>query len=114
MKLQRHLRRVRLLGLILFSTAVGFASAQNITTYNYDRAISGINPRETILTPTNVNVATFGQLFDDEIDGQAYAQPLYLSNVAIPNKGTHNVVYIATCHDSVTRSMPTIAAIRSG
>lgn len=75
--------------------------AQNVTTYKYDNTVSGINAKETILTPANVNVATFGQLFSDPIDGQAYAQPLYLANVAIPGKGTHNVVYIATAHDTV-------------
>jgi hypothetical protein len=75
--------------------------AQNVTTYRYDNAVSGINAKETILTPANVNVATFGQLFSNPIDGQAYAQPLYLANVTIPGKGTHDVVYIATCHDTV-------------
>ena len=86
---------------LLYLAATWSVAAQNITTYNYDNMISGINARETMLTPANVNVATFGQLFDAPIDGAAYAQPLYLANVAIPNKGTHNVVYIATCHDSV-------------
>lgn len=75
--------------------------AQNVTTYKYDNRMSGVNSNEIILTPDNVNIASFGQLFSCEIDGQAYAQPLYLSNVTIPDKGVHNVVYVATCHDSV-------------
>jgi hypothetical protein len=77
------------------------ALAQNVTTYKYDNMLSGINAKETVLTPANVNVATFGQLFTNPIDGQTYAQPLYLANVTIPGKGKHNVVYIATCHDTV-------------
>ncbi len=76
-------------------------SAQNVTTYRYDNSVSGIDAKETFLTPANVNVATFGPLFSDPIDGQAYAQPLYLANVAIPGKGAHNVLYLATCHDTV-------------
>ena len=87
---------------LLFSlAATGSVVAQNVTTYRYDNRISGINAREKVLTPANVNVATFGELFNDPVDGQAYAQPLYLSHVAIPGKGTRNVVYIATCHDTL-------------
>ena len=33
--------------------------------------------------------------------GAVYAQPLYMSQVAIPGKGTHNVVYVATQTDVV-------------
>jgi len=89
------------MGLLTFLAAALPTPAQNVTTYKYDNTISGINSKETVLTPANVNVATFGQLFSDPIDGQAYAQPLYLANVAIPGKGTRNVIYLATCHDTV-------------
>jgi hypothetical protein len=76
------------------------ASAQ-ITTSQYDNARTGANPHETVLTPQNVNAKQFGKLGAFKVDGPVYAQPLYLPGVEIPNKGKHNVLYVATEHDSV-------------
>ncbi len=73
---------------------------QSVTTYMFDNYQSGVNPNETILRPGNVTNGTFGLLFSTAIDGQAYAQPLYLSNLTI-NGAQHNVAYVATMHDSV-------------
>src|ERR1700736_198879 len=72
----------------------------NVTTWHNDLSRTGVNAQETILTTANVNVTNFGQVFSVSVDGQVYAQPLYLSGVSIAG-GTHNVLYIATQHDSV-------------
>ena len=42
--------------------------ARSVTTYHYDVLRSGLNASETVLTPSNVNQATFGKLFSFEID----------------------------------------------
>jgi hypothetical protein len=73
----------------------------NVTTYHNDNARTGQNLGETILTPSNVNSSSFGKLFVITVDGKVDAQPLYLTQVSIPNQGMHNVLYVATEHGSV-------------
>jgi hypothetical protein len=73
----------------------------SVTTSNYDNTRSGVNSNETILNLANVNPTTFGLLFNLPADGTVIGQALYLPNVSIAGKGTHNVVYAATMHDSV-------------
>jgi hypothetical protein len=80
--------------------AVSAGAQVNVTTYHNDNARTGQNTAETMLTPANVNSTQFGKLFSTAVDGYVYAQPLYLSGVAIGG-GTHDVVYAATEHDSV-------------
>ncbi|MGH7924892.1 MAG: choice-of-anchor D domain-containing protein, partial [Candidatus Binatus sp.] len=69
--------------------------------YRNDNFRTGQNLAESVLTPSNVNASQFGLQFTDAIDGAAYAEPLYVPNVAIPSQGTHNVVYVATENDTV-------------
>jgi hypothetical protein len=73
----------------------------NVTTYHNDNARTGQNLSETILTPSNVNSSSFGKLFVITVDGKVDAQPLYLTQVSIPNQGMPNVLYVATEHGSV-------------
>ena len=77
------------------------AGVAAVTTYHYDNGRTGQNTSETILTPSNVNSSQFGKLFALPVDGQVYAQPLYVAGLAISGKGTHNVVFAATENDSV-------------
>jgi outer membrane protein assembly factor BamB len=71
-----------------------------VLTYKNDLNRSGENLTETALTPANVAAATFGLLRVLAVDGKVDAQPLYLPKFSVSG-ATHNVVYIATEHDSV-------------
>lgn len=82
-------------------TAIPLAAQVSVFTYQYDSSRAGANTAESGLTPTNVNATQFGKLFSYPVDGYVYTQPLYLPNVNIAGRGSHNVVYVATEHDSV-------------
>jgi len=85
----------------MLGAAVSLAFSQDVLTYHNDIGRTGLNSSETTLTPTNVNVAQFGKLFTVTADGLVDAQPLYLSNVPIQGHGNHNLLIVATEHDSV-------------
>jgi len=70
-------------------------------TYHNDNLRTGQNLSETVLTLNNVNKNQFGKLATYALDGMAFASPLYVASVNIPGQGYHNVVYVATEHDSV-------------
>jgi centrosomal CEP192-like protein len=70
-------------------------------THHNDNSRTGQNLNETVLTPTNVNSAQFGKLGSYPTDGDAHASPLYVADVNISAQGFHNMVYVATEHDSI-------------
>jgi len=91
---------MRLLAAGIFCVAMIQAQV-SVLTYQYDNTRAGANTNEVVLTPSNVNSSAFGKLFTHSVDGMVYAQPLYLPNVTVPGLGSHNVVLVATEHDSV-------------
>jgi hypothetical protein len=76
-------------------------TAQPVLQRGYDAGVSGANLTEVTLNTSNVSPATFGLVFKMPVDDVIFAQPLYVPNVAVPNLGTHNVVYIATMSDTL-------------
>jgi len=72
----------------------------DVLTGQYNNSRTGANLHETTLTPSNVSASTFGLLFTQKVDAGFYAQPLYVQGLAI-DKQTHNVVFVATMHDTV-------------
>jgi hypothetical protein len=89
------------LSLSLASPFLPLMAQTNVLTYHNNVARTGSNLAETTLTPSNVNAANFGKLFEATLDGVVDAQPLYVAGVAIPNQGTHNVLIVATENDSL-------------
>ncbi|MGB9473251.1 MAG: immunoglobulin domain-containing protein, partial [Candidatus Acidiferrum sp.] len=76
-------------------------SSIDVVTYHYDNLRTGENVNEITLTTTNVNVNSFGKLGEFGVDSLVDAQPLFLANLAIPGKGTKNVLYVVTENDSI-------------
>src|SRR5712691_11388001 len=94
------LRRSCFLVVLSLTAALACSAQTNVLTYHNDNARMGQNLNETILTPSNVNSANFGKLGFLSVDGLVDAQPLYVSHLTVAGV-PHNVVFIATEHDSV-------------
>lgn len=76
------------------------AQATNVIMQHNDLARTGANTAETILTPADVSSNNFGKFFSDGVDGQVYAQPLYVEDLNIAG-GIHNVIFACTENNSV-------------
>ena len=77
---------------ILALCALPARAQVSVLTYKSDNLRSGQNLNEVTLTSTNVNSSTFGKVYSLAVDGYVYAQPLFYSNLAIPGRGSRNVV----------------------
>lgn len=86
---------------LFFSSCAILAAQINVLTANYGNGRSNANLQETALTPNNVTPVSFAKLGALPVDGQIYAQPLYVSQLLLTGRGVYNVVYTATQHNSV-------------
>ena len=77
------------------------SSTTDVITYHYDNQRTGQNLKETTLTTSNVNSATFGKVGEFSVDGQIDGQALFVSQLAIPGQGNKDVLYVATENDTV-------------
>lgn len=92
------------LAVVFFYACMGVSlvwGQNDVLTQHNDNARTGLNANETLLTPANVNLNSFGKLFTQSVDGIIVGQPLYASNVLMNDGRTHNVVYVATQHNTV-------------
>ena len=96
-----HRSRAVLRVAVCMLTASPVAAVAQVTTAQYDNARTGAYLTETTLTPRTVGAATFGKTHVIKVDGDVYAQVLHLPSVAIPGKGTHAAIFVATEHNSV-------------
>lgn len=76
------------------------AAQVSVLTQHNDLARTGVNDREIILSPANVDSAHFGMLFKRSVDDQLYTQPLVVAGLLV-NGGTHDVVYVTTVNNGV-------------
>jgi hypothetical protein len=104
-------RRLRHHPIILALEPRRLLSSETLANH-FDPGTTGQILDETVLTPASVgstqaanSISTnFGRKFDTTLDGQVYAQPLTKSMVNITrgaSQGVHNVLYVATMHDSL-------------
>ena len=82
------------------TATVAVTDLAGVFTYHNDKARTGLNSREFALTAATVTTATFGKLFSCPVDGAIYAQPLWVRGLSIAG-GSHNVIFVATQHDSL-------------
>jgi hypothetical protein len=82
------------------SATVAVTDLAGVYSYHNDLARDGVNAQEYALTTSSVGTASFGKLFSCTVDGAVYAQPIWVANLTVSG-ATHNVVFVATEHDSL-------------
>ena len=90
---------MRIVALLLAASAV--TSATDVLTHHDNLARTGAVLDERVLTPATLKEQAFGKLFSVVVEGQIYAQPLVVSDLAIPGKGTRNAVFVVTMRNMV-------------
>src|SRR5215467_4321313 len=89
------------LAICLFLLNFAASTKPQVLTSQYDNQRTGATLSEKSLSPQKVNSSTFGKLGTFKVDGPVYAQPLYVPSIDVPGKGKHNLLFVATEHDSV-------------
>jgi hypothetical protein len=74
-------------------------SGGDVFTYHNDNQRTGLNPDEVGLNTSTVKGLSPKWSFP--VDGEVYAQPLYVSSVAVADGSRHNMLIVATENDSV-------------
>ena len=87
------------LGMCILAAISAGAQVDVLTQHN-DNTRTGVNLRESVLTPENVTKDRFGMLFKRVVDDQLYSQPLIVTGVEVDG-GTHDIVYVTTVNNSV-------------
>jgi hypothetical protein len=82
------------------SASIAVTDLAGVFTYHNDLARDGVNASEYALTTTSVNQSTFGKLFSCPVDGAEYTEPLWVPGLTV-NGAMHNVIFVATQHDSL-------------
>ena len=82
------------------STQIYVTNLAGIFTYHNDPSRDGVNTQEYALSASTINNSSFGKLFSCGVDGAIYAQPLWVANLMV-NGAPHNVIFVATQHDSL-------------
>jgi hypothetical protein len=82
------------------TATLGVTGLTGVYTFHNDLSRDGANTQEYALTPSNVNTSGFGKLASCPVDGAIYGQPLWVANLTV-NGAQHNVVFVATQHDSL-------------
>ena len=90
-----------LFGFLAWSSLAALADV-NVVERSYAPFRTGANTAESTLTPANVSSGAnqFHKRFVMNVDGKIEGSPLYASGINIAG-GTHNVVYVATMHNTV-------------
>jgi len=74
----------------------------SVTTFQYNNARTGWNAQETDLTPASIAAkGAFGVIAQLPVDGQVLGQPLLYAGYAMADGSVHDVLVVATMHNTV-------------
>jgi len=81
--------------------AAGGCASESVTTHHNDNLRTGAYTVEHTLNAANVNVNQFGRIATFHVDGDVYAQPLYVRSASISGIAARDVLIVATAHNTV-------------